>query len=111
LIEMRDAVTRLIDGWDDGLADRIAAENLFLDQSKERRRHAIEALRGKVGACRPEGAFDVENALRGQWNLSCERGTLRAAITLAPTMPPLVQYLSVREVQPKDPWRQPTCPQ
>lgn len=111
LVEMRDAVTQLIERWDDRLADRIAAENLFLDQSKERRRTAIETLRTKVGRCRADGPFDVENALRGQWALSCERGTLRAAITLAPTMPPLVQFLSVREVQPDAPWRQPTCQQ
>ena len=30
--------------WDDAVADRIAAENLFLDQSKDRRRAEIEAL-------------------------------------------------------------------
>lgn len=42
-------------------------------------------------------SFDhVENALRGQWTLDCERGQLQIAITLAPTMPPKVQYLDVR---------------
>jgi hypothetical protein len=111
LVEMRDAVTRLIDRWDDQLADRIAAENLFLDQSKERRRRAVDTLRAKVGACRPDGSFDVQNALRGQWTLTCERGTVRAGITLAPTMPPLVQFLSVREVQPGEPARGATCSQ
>jgi hypothetical protein len=111
LVGMHDAVTKLIDRWDDPLADRIAAENLFLDESKERRRRALEVLRAKVGACRPDGVFDVENALRGQWTLSCERGTLRAAITLAPTMPPLVQFLSVREMQPQEPPLPQTCPQ
>lgn len=110
LVEMRDAVTRLIDRWDDQLADRIAAENLFLDQSKDRRRRALEMIRAKVGACRADGAFDVENALRGQWTLTCERGTLRAGITLAPTLPPLVQFLSVREAQPGEAARQATCP-
>jgi hypothetical protein len=111
LVEMRDAVTRLIGRWDDQLADRIAAENLFLDQSKERRRRTIDTLRTKVGACRAEGPFDVENALRGQWTLTCERGTLRARITLAPTIPPLVQFLSVREVQPGQPPAGSACPQ
>jgi hypothetical protein len=28
--------------------------------------------------------------------LNCERGTLQVRITLAPTMPPKVQYLDVR---------------
>lgn len=111
LVEARDAVMRLVERWDDALADRIAAENLFLDQAKDRRRRAIETLRAKVGACRPAGPFDVENALRGQWDLACERGTLRAAITLAPTMPPLVQHLSVREVKAGEPMRPANCGQ
>jgi uncharacterized protein YicC (UPF0701 family) len=55
--------------------------------------------------------FDVvENALRGQWTMSCERGSLEVSITLAPTMPPRVQYLSVREA-PAVPQRATTCPQ
>jgi CubicO group peptidase (beta-lactamase class C family) len=109
LTEARDAVNRLIDRWDDALVTRIAAENLFLDQSKDRRQRAIAALREKVGACTPDGAFDVENALRGQWTLKCDRGTLRASITLAPTMPPTVQYLDVREAKRGEPVRTPTC--
>jgi CubicO group peptidase (beta-lactamase class C family) len=98
LSDARDAVSRLIAGWDDRLADTIAADNFFLDQSKDRRRRELEELRGRVGLCRPDGAFDVENALRGQWTMSCERGTLRVAITLAPTMPPRVQFMGVRQI-------------
>ena len=99
LVAARDAVSELIIRWDDAVADRIAAENLFLDQSKDRRRAEIDRLREKVGACgAPGGWDDVENALRGQWTLTCERGKLQAAVTLAPTMPPAVQFLSVREV-------------
>jgi CubicO group peptidase (beta-lactamase class C family) len=98
LLDARDKVSRLIAHWDDALADSIAAENLFLDQAKERRRMEIEKLKGSVGACRPEVArFDtIENALRGQWTMTCERGNLQVAITLAPTMPPKVQLLGVR---------------
>lgn len=102
LIEARDAVTSLIGRWDDQIADRIAAVNLFLDTSRDRRKRALDDLRARVGTCRPEGDFDVENALRGQWTLACERGRLRAAVTLAPTIPPKVQYLSVRPVGPDD---------
>ncbi|HZR23730.1 MAG TPA: serine hydrolase domain-containing protein [Vicinamibacterales bacterium] len=96
LIEARDAVSQLIIRWDDALADRIAAENLFLDQSKDRRRAAIADLRAKAGACTAPAAFDdVENALRGRWTMTCERGNIRVSITLAPTMPPRVQFLTV----------------
>ena len=96
LIDARDKITRLVDKWDDGLADAIAADNLFLDQSKERRRRSLEDLHAAVGACTPDpNGFAVENALRGQWTLTCERGRAQVAITLAPTMPPRVQYWAV----------------
>ena len=101
LTEARDAVSRLVMKWDDALADRIAAENLFLDQAKDRRRAAIEALREKAGACRLPTEFDeVENALRGRWTLHCERENLQVSITLAPTEPPTVQLLSVTPARP-----------
>jgi CubicO group peptidase (beta-lactamase class C family) len=97
LTAARDSVSKLVIAWDDQLAEKIAAENLFLDRSKDRRRKEIEDLRAMVGACTAPETFDfVENALRGNWTLSCERGKLQVAITLAPTMPPAVQYLSVR---------------
>ena len=76
----------------------------------DRRRAEIEALRAKVGACTPGSGFDsIENALRGQWTLNCERGKLQVAITLAPTMPPRVQYLDVRPA-PAAPIQQNVCP-
>ncbi len=32
--------------------------------------------------------------------MTCERGSLQVAVTLAPTMPPKVQYLAVRSIMP-----------
>jgi Beta-lactamase len=109
LIAARDAVSKLVGRWDDHLADSIAAENLFLDRSKERRRAELDALRTKVGACSAPDRFDsIENALRGQWTMKCERGALEVAITLAPTMPPTVQFLDVYEAHGEN--TLPTCP-
>ena len=112
LIEMRDAVSRLVTDWDDKTADDIAAMNLYIDRSKERRRKEIAALRAKVGACTAPTAFDyVENALRGQWTMKCERGDLRVSITLAPTMPPRVQHLEVAEASARPAAPAPACRQ
>jgi hypothetical protein len=98
LADARDEVSSLIVNWDDRLADRIAAGNLFLDRSKERRRAEIAQLTGEVGTCTMPSRFDVvENALRGQWTMTCAKGSLEVSITLAPTIPPRVQYLSVRQ--------------
>jgi hypothetical protein len=113
LIAARDAVSRLITQWDDALAAKIAADNLFLDDSVERRRAQLDHLRTKVGACTAPSSFDhVENALRGNWIMDCERGKLEVAITLAPTMPPKVQFLSVTEAAADPPPQQPasSCP-
>jgi CubicO group peptidase (beta-lactamase class C family) len=109
LTTARDAVSNLIVRWDDRTADGLAAQNLFLDRTKERRRGEIAALGKTVGTCTPGSGFDsVENALRGQWTMTCERGTLQVAITLAPTMPPKVQYLEVRPA-PASPTPAGTC--
>ena len=96
LVSARDAVTRLIVRWNDALADSIAANNLFLDRSRDRRRAEVATLRERVGECRAGTGFEhVENALRGEWLVPCERGSLRVAITLAPIVPPKVQHLEV----------------
>ena len=109
LLEARDAVNRLLSEWDDTLATEIAGDNLYLDEAMDRRRRAIDALQAEHGACRANDDFDVENALRGQWTLTCDRGAMLVAITLAPTTPPKVQHLDVRSIEPGAPTRLPTC--
>jgi CubicO group peptidase (beta-lactamase class C family) len=109
LVSARDTVSNLVVKWDDAAADRIAAVNLFLDDSRDRRKAAIDALHAQVGACTAGSGFDrVENALRGDWTMTCDRGKLKVAITLAPTSPPTVQFLSVSPA-PAEPPRTATC--
>lgn len=99
LAQMQEQVTRLVQRWDDALADSVAAMNLYRDESKSRRRAAIERVRLQAGdRCAPEGALVAENALRGSWRLRCASGDLRVSITLAPTTPARVQYLDVRPI-------------
>ena len=103
LVTARAAINRLIERWDDGEARAIAADNLFLDAPMELRRKQVDAVRDRLGACRADGAFDVENALRGTWRLTCDRGSLRVAITLAPTKPANVQLWEITPVGPLPP--------
>lgn len=111
LTSARAGVSRLVNAWDDALADSVAAMNLFLDESKDRWRTRLVALQSDVGACTNDGAFLVENALRGRWRMRCASGTVEVAITLAPTIPAKVQYLDVRTVDPATPLRAPpVCP-
>lgn len=109
LARLRDDVTRLVTKWDDALADSVAAMNLYRDESKERRRVAIERVRLQAGdRCAPEGPFVAENALRGRWRLRCGGGDLRVEITLAPTTPTRVQYLNVSAINREESLAAPT---
>jgi CubicO group peptidase (beta-lactamase class C family) len=97
LLTRRAQVTRLVNAWSAPLADSVAAMNLFRDESAERRAAQIARVREAAGGgpCREEGPFVVENALRGRWRLRCATGDLAVSITLAPTQPAAVQFLSV----------------
>jgi hypothetical protein len=98
LVKARDQVTRLVIKWNDALADSIAAMNLYLDHSKGHRIAQLDSLHAKVGSCSAATQwFTVENALRGQWIMPCEHGAIWVGITMAPTMPPKVQFLEVVE--------------
>jgi hypothetical protein len=90
-------VSALLERWDDGQARELAAMNLFLDRSLERRRAEFLRLREELGACREQpGYVSIENALRGEWRYDCERGAVLATVTLAPTRPALIQHLELR---------------
>ena len=111
LTARREAVSRLVMQWSDPLADSLAAVNLFLDRSRDRRKAEIAKLQTEVGPCRAGSGFDVvENALRGQWTMPCDRGALRVSITLAPTMPPTVQFFEVSRAPATPPPPRGICP-
>ena len=83
--------------WDDALADSLAAVNLFLDRSRDRRKaddRDVLATSARVGP---------PNEASTWWRMRCvgsgrcraSAAALRVSITLAPTMPPAVQYFEV----------------
>jgi hypothetical protein len=101
LTAARDAAASLVLKWDDATADRMAAPNLFLDHDKAHRRAELDAVHARVGICQAGSGFaHVENALRGEFELPCARGRVHVTITLAPTMPPTVQFMSAVAVSP-----------
>ena len=100
LLQAKADISSLINQWDDALAHRIAADNLFLDQSAADMQEDLRKLREQHGACRPDATIDAENALRGTWPMTCDKGSLMVRITLAPTMPPRVQSFSYRSIMP-----------
>ena len=102
LLSAQKDVSALITKWDDTLAKRIAADNLFLDVALDVRAARSRTLATTHGSCQPVGAIEPENALRGRWRMTCERGWLDVNITLAPTNPPRVQLINVQSTLPPD---------
>jgi CubicO group peptidase (beta-lactamase class C family) len=97
LMSTRDAIFSLWKEWDDSAARKIAAGNLFLDMPMAARKSQIERLKAKFGTCQDATPVEPENWLRGIFRLNCERGTIRVTFTMAPTQPPMVQYLQFQE--------------
>lgn len=102
LLTAQADISQLIIKWDDALANRVAADNLFLDVAADVRASRWKTLAEQHGSCRPATTIDAENALRGGWRMMCDRGWLNVYITLAPTMPPKVQQINITPVLPPD---------
>jgi CubicO group peptidase (beta-lactamase class C family) len=109
LLSTRDAIVRLWQQWNDHAAAELAADNLFLDTPATERRSEMENLKSQVGVCRAPAGFEVENLLRGSFKMPCERGEVNVTFTLAPTMPPKVQFLRFVIAKPDDRSAEPAC--
>ncbi len=97
------SVNRLLAEWDDELAEGLFADNFFLDNSREWWQAELGGLAAKHGNLRMVGDLEPENALRGKWMLAGERGWVEGYLTLAPTVPPRIQDLSLESVLPPGP--------
>jgi CubicO group peptidase (beta-lactamase class C family) len=98
LAEAREHIFKLWKSWDDKEAKEIASMNLFLDAPVAERRSEIAKLRDQVGECVSAGPMEAENWLRGQFNLTCQKGIVGVFFTMSPTQPPKVQHLAFRKI-------------
>ena len=104
-LRAREAVERLMKHWDDALAAKTFAMNVELDEPLDLRRAAIEALKGRHGALRPDESEPVESSteLHLAWWLEGERGRVRVELLLSPEMQPRVQAFNLMSVpEPPD---------
>jgi hypothetical protein len=85
--------------WNDDEATQIAAMNLFLDAPVAQRRAQMAKLKEDVGECTSFGPVIAENWLRGQFNMTCQKGVVGAFFTLSPTRPPAIQHLSFHKLE------------
>ncbi len=103
LATAREDIIRLLNEWDDPLADRLFADNFFLDQDRPHRQRHLAELRQVHGHLQPDGILEPENWLRGRWRMKGERGGCWVWISLTPTLPPRVQAWQIESVLPPSP--------
>jgi len=99
-LDARAAIERLIEAWDEDLADRVFAMNVDLDEPLARRRATLEGLRSIHGPLRPDPdeATVSRSPFNLEWWLRGERGRVKLEILLDPELPPRVQALTVTSV-------------
>jgi len=102
----RTGVLRLLDTWDDALADELFADNFFLDLDRAHWQRQLDQLRQKHGQLRSEGTLMPENWLRGRWRMTGKRGWCSVWISLAPTTPPRIQAMEIQSMLPPSPTMQ-----
>jgi CubicO group peptidase (beta-lactamase class C family) len=100
--EMRKHIINLWNKWDDAEAKSIGSMNLLLDAPGPQRKAEIEKLKAEVGKCGEASQVLPENWLRGQFNMSCEKGNVGVFFTMAPTQPPKVQHLAFQKLSDAD---------
>jgi CubicO group peptidase (beta-lactamase class C family) len=93
LAERRRQVEQWITSWDTRLGDEIAAENFFLDRSREDWMKAARETFEKAGKINSVGRLKPVNQLRGSFPMMCENGTVNVWFTLTPEKEPKVQEL------------------
>lgn len=98
LESMREVLLQLWERWDETVLRSVAADNLLLDTPAADRERALQSVKDDAGACRIAGPVMPENWLRGQFNMTCERGTVGVFFTLSPTSPPRVQHVAYQRL-------------
>ncbi|MEW7847544.1 serine hydrolase domain-containing protein [Massilia aurea] len=88
-------VAQLVQSWDEGLGRAIAAENLFLDRSREDWIGYAREKLGPIGKVTSVGPIKADNSLRGTFALIGERGVVNVYFTLTPERDPKVQEISL----------------
>ena len=92
-----DAVTRLLQDWDQAAADTLFTENVALDRPYPERLGDFARLADRIGPFTVDAARPAESDTPAQrrWWLAGERGTVAVAIQLNPQRPPRVQSLAI----------------
>ena len=100
LQDAKSGINQLLVRWDDALADKLFADNFFLDLDRPHWQAKLGQVRAKHGELKADGELKAEDWLRGGWRMKGENGWCDLWLSMTPTVPPLVQKLKVESVMP-----------
>ena len=91
------AVSRLLQSWDDAAAGPLFSANVAQDEPFPERRSTIELIRQRIGAFRddPGRPAEYDSPAHCRWWLRGEHGVVQAEIRLTPERRPRVQSLAL----------------
>ena len=93
LEEMASAVFRIYSSGDVLTERRMLAMNFLMDRGAPHRNRELADLKQKLGVCQPAGPAVADNAMSATLSYTCQRGSLKANMILAPTLPATLQTL------------------
>lgn len=73
--------------------------NFFMDRSAANWRQELARLKKVTGGCSASEPISSTGRLSGEFTWRCENGEIRGTVELSPTSPPLIQSLTLKEME------------
>jgi hypothetical protein len=89
-------VAKLVRTWDETLGRAILADNVYLDRSREHRKHEAEEIFAAAGEIRSIDEVVPQNQLRGSFVMRGAERDVRVTFTQTPERPARVQHIELR---------------
>jgi CubicO group peptidase (beta-lactamase class C family) len=96
LTEAAERLVGLLETWDDARADGLFSDNVLADESAERRRAAAARAVEHHGGGFVIERIDADGATGGTAHVRGARSSFEVELTLAPLVPPRVQWYELR---------------
>jgi len=102
LVAARERVLRLLESWDDQLAEQTFDARAQHYPWRERVKADFSMLTREHGRCEPQAELHAMSRLAGTWTLHCERGAIELRVQLTPEDAPRILFLRWTEQLPPD---------